>query len=68
MILKYMVLAGIIAAVWFGFKAISRRNKAKTAEDQRKRKESVEDMTACSVCGTFVTPEQGDCRKAGCPY
>ncbi len=68
MIMKYLVLAAIVAAVWYGFKAISRRNKAQTAEDQRKRNESVEDMTACSVCETFVTPEQGNCRKSGCPY
>ena len=60
MIMKYLLLAAIVAAVWYGFKAVSRRNKAKTA--------SVEDMTACSVCGTFVTPEQGDCGKDGCPY
>jgi hypothetical protein len=31
MIMKYLVLAAIVAAVWYGFKAISRRNKAKTA-------------------------------------
>ena len=68
MIMKYLVLAAIVAAVWYGFKAISRRNQVKTAEDQRKRTESVEDMTACTVCGTFVTPQQGDCGKDGCPY
>lgn len=68
MIMKYLVLAASVAAVWYGFKAISRRNKAKTAEDQRKKTDSVEDMTACTTCGTFVTPEQGDCGKSGCPY
>ena len=35
MIMKYLLLAAIVAAVWYGFKAISRRNMAKTAEDQR---------------------------------
>ena len=68
MIMKYLVLALIVAGVWYGFKAISRRNQAKTAEDQRKRTEFVEDMAACTTCGTFVTPEQGNCGKDGCPY
>ena len=68
MIMKYLLLALIVAGVWYGFKAIARRNKAKTAEDQRKKSDSVEDMTACSVGGTFVTPEQGECGKDGCPY
>ena len=68
MIMKWLVLGLIVAAVWYGFKAISRRNMAKTAEDQRQKRENVEDMTACSVCGTYVTPEQGNCGKVGCPY
>jgi hypothetical protein len=68
MIMKYLVLAAIVAAVWYGFKAISRRNKAKTAEDQRKAAEAVEDMTACTTCGTFVTSDQRNCGKSGCPY
>jgi hypothetical protein len=68
MIMKYLVLAAIIAAVWYGFKAISRRNKAKTAADQRKATEAVEDMTACTTCGTYVTSDQRNCGKSGCPY
>jgi hypothetical protein len=68
MIMKYLVLAAIVAIVWYGFKAISRRNKLQNAEDQRKSKDPVEDMTACGVCGTFVTPKQGNCGKDGCRY
>ena len=68
MIMKWLVLALIVAGVWYGFKAISRRNRARTAEDQRARNEAVEDMTACATCGTYVTPEQGNCGKDNCPY
>jgi len=25
-------------------------------------------MAAGTTCGTFVTPEQGNCGKDGCPY
>lgn len=67
MIMKYLVLALIVAGVWYGFKAISRRNQARMAEDRR-QKDSVEEMTACATCGTYVTPEQGNCGKDGCPY
>ena len=68
MIMKYLVLAAIVAAVWYGFKVISRRNALKTIAGKHDRKGSVEDITACAVCGTFVTPEQRDCKEAGCPY
>lgn len=66
MIMKYVVLAAIIAAVWYGFKIVARRNKAKQMEEARR--ESVEDMTSCPVCGVYVTPEQGDCGREACPY
>lgn len=68
MITKYLVLAAIIAAVWYGFNAISRRNAAKTASDQRDRKGPVEQMSACAFCGMFVTSEQRDCGRDSCPY
>lgn len=68
MIMKWLVLALIVVGVWYGFKAISRRNMAKTAEDRRERTDSVEEMTPCATCGTYVTPEQKNCGKDGCPY
>lgn len=68
MIMKWLVLALIVVGVWYGFKAIARRNQARAAEDQRAKRDSVEEMTACPTCGTYVTPEQGNCGKDGCPY
>ena len=68
MLLKWLVLIAIVAAVWFGFKAISRRNEAAKVDDRKKSTPEVEDMTACPVCGTYVTEGQGNCGRQGCPY
>ena len=68
MIMKLLVLLLIVGGVWYGFKAIARRNKAKQMAAHRKAQESVEDMTPCAVCGTFVTRDQADCGSDGCPY
>ena len=66
MIMKYVVLVAIVVAVWYGFKMISRRNKAKQMEEAQR--DRVEDMTSCPVCGVYVTPEQGDCGRDACPH
>jgi hypothetical protein len=70
---KLIVLALIIAAVWYGFKMVSRRNTlrankaAREAEDARKT--AVEDTTECPVCKTFL-PTAGlrSCGRPNCPY
>jgi hypothetical protein len=70
---KLLVLAVIIAAVWYGFKMWGRggRIRAEDSEpDRRIETESEpEDMSKCDVCGTFV-PEDGarHCGRDGCPY
>lgn len=66
MLLKWLVLGAIVVGVWYGFKAISRRNKAD--EIARDEKEGISEMTACSVCGTYVADSQKDCGRAGCPF
>ena len=68
MLLKWVVLGAIVAAVWYGFKAIARRNKASQVDSARRARESVEDMTACPVCGTYVTNDQRNCGRSECPY
>ena len=68
MLLKWVVLIAIVAAVWYGFKAIGRRNKASQVDSARNARDSVEDMSACTVCGTYVTTDQRDCGRDGCPY
>ena len=68
MFLKLTVLLAIIAGVWFGFRAIARRNKAKQAEAERGERNRSEEMIACSVCGTFVPDSQRNCGRDACPY
>ena len=68
MIMKWLVLGLIVTGVWYGFKVIARRNKAKQAEDMRRREKIGEDMSQCAVCGTYVTDGQNDCGKDGCTY
>ncbi|MEX2455557.1 MAG: hypothetical protein WD470_12680 [Rhodospirillaceae bacterium] len=68
MLLKWVVLAAIVAAVWFGFKAIARRNRANEVAQNKQARERVADMTACSVCGTFVAEGETACGRGDCPY
>lgn len=68
MLLKWLVLLLIVAGVWYGFKVISRRNKAKQLDAARRARDTVEDMTACPACGTFVAAHQRNCGREGCPY
>lgn len=68
MIMKWLVLGLIVAGIWYGFKMIARRNKAKQMNDARAARDGVENMTACAVCGTYVTAQQGNCGRDACPY
>ena len=75
--LKLLVLAAIIAAVWYGFKMLGRGGhvRAKDSEpdkrigSHRKAEAEAEDMSKCDVSGTFV-PASGarHCGRDGCPY
>lgn len=68
MIMKWLVLALIVGGVWYGFKAIGRRNKAKQMDAERDAKDTVEDMSACTVCGTYVAANPKSCGRESCPY
>ena len=68
---KLLVLAAIIAAVWYGFKIIGRRNQSsKVARDESEAgRISAEDTVKCTHCGTYVVPAStGSCGRADCPY
>lgn len=72
----------VIAAVWYGFKMLSRwqerRENADSAERaparrRRRRRETpppeAEDMVACALCGTYVAARGArSCGRADCPY
>ncbi len=73
---KLVVLAAIIAAVWYGFKFVGRLDKARKAALKSARVESaaapvadVEEMERCAACGTFVPLRgAGACGRDDCPY
>ena len=75
---KLLVLAIIIAIVWYGFKymqrveAIRRSVREEIARRQasaRPAARSVEDLVKCSKCGAFVAANGAtNCGKAGCPW
>ncbi|MEE2661388.1 MAG: hypothetical protein VYB39_00035 [Pseudomonadota bacterium] len=68
MFLKVIVLAAFIAAVWYGFKFVAGRNKAKQAQVGSNEVEHCEEMEACSACGTFVLDNNKNCGRTECPY
>jgi len=78
---KILVLAGIIAAVWFGFKYYARL-EARRADAQlrgkrggtkgrtrRQRVEEPETMVQCTVCKVYQPAgDTGRCDRKDCPY
>jgi hypothetical protein len=71
--MKILVLGAIIAAVWYGFKMMTKITEdRKERVDQRKGSSaspSTEDMVACPECGTYVAANSAArCERANCPY
>jgi hypothetical protein len=70
---KLIVLGLIIAAVWYGFKFVGRRNQGvgKKPADP-KVDDAVSDaqnMEKCKECATFVPAMAAqNCGREGCPY
>ena len=80
---KLIVLAIVVAIVWYGFKFLGRLKATRAAEARERdlksadRKDKaalreqldVEETKACPVCGAYV-PARGtvSCGKPGCPY
>ncbi|MBI1779153.1 MAG: hypothetical protein HYR63_27785 [Proteobacteria bacterium] len=73
---KLLVLAAIIAAVWYGYRWINRvellrRQAAARGEPAMGKRPSApsETMVACSTCGTYVAPRAArSCGRSDCPY
>ena len=72
MIQKIIILAALVAAVWYGFKFVSRleqQRKEKLAQEKRDAVDGVSDTVKCPVCGTYIAAQSaGDCGETGCPY
>jgi len=81
---KLIVLIAIVAAVWYGFKWVSRLQAARDAELKAKgtraakpRKpgrrspasDDAEDMVQCPVCRAYVQARgASSCGRSDCPY
>jgi uncharacterized protein len=80
---KLLLLAAIVAAVWYGFKFVSRLQEARELEAKRNggkpkpakgnRKAAsrgqAETMVQCPVCKTYVAARgAGNCGRDDCPY
>ncbi|MED5359210.1 MAG: hypothetical protein VYD85_12450 [Pseudomonadota bacterium] len=70
---KLMVLAVIIAAVWYGFKCFGRlqANRQEKLRDAGREGNSKDagDMVKCPQCTAFVVAGgAAKCSKSECPY
>lgn len=75
---KILVLIAIIAAVWYGFKIMARRNQnvrqqppsGHIGSSKREAADNTaQDMESCAVCGTFVPNASAkSCGREACPY
>ena len=69
---KLVVLAALIAAVWYGLRWVQRRQQMQ-GDAERDRVEdgqasSSQDLVACTRCGVFVSAEaKPSCDRADCP-
>ena len=69
---KILVLAAIIALVWYGFKSANRASRIRAGQkidEGSGDRPEIEDMAKCAVCDTFV-PASGaaNCGRETCPY
>jgi hypothetical protein len=79
---KLIVLALIIGAVWYGYKWLESRGASKNdgpkdnktakpgpAESADSANSKDQDLVACTVCGTYVSPGIKTCPdgRADCP-
>ncbi len=72
---KLLVTVAIIAAIWYGFKYLSRidRVRKRALKDRKDEPDSTpagaESLVQCPVCGTYVAPGGAEaCGRDDCPY
>ncbi len=71
---KLLVLAAVIAAVWYGYRWWQRvqkvtRDEAEALSRQRARAADGEEMVKCTVCDTYLSPRAArSCGRTDCPY
>ncbi len=75
---KLIVLIGIIAAVWYGFRFLGALDRARKQAERmasqapRQRRAdvaNVEDTVKCRVCGAYVSARQPTrCNRSDCQF
>jgi uncharacterized protein len=72
---KIVVLATIVAAVWYGFKVVGRHEKRRKEDLAVSRKpepvdvKDVGEMIKCPKCAAFVAANGAmNCGRSNCPY
>ena len=80
---KLIVLIGIIAAVWYGFRFLGALDRARKQAERVARQQAprpgqrqpradvahVEDTVKCRVCGAYVPARQPSrCARSDCPF
>ncbi|MDX1711273.1 MAG: hypothetical protein R3316_09065 [Rhodovibrionaceae bacterium] len=72
---KILLLIAVIAAVWYGFKMLSRLEQAKreggkvTDKTDKDSRPDTEDLVPCPVCDAYVPSENAtNCGRSDCPY
>ena len=65
---KLLILAALIAAVWFGFRWYMRLEQT-GALKRRKPSERIgaQETVRCPACGIYVTKGSDPCDRADCP-
>lgn len=75
---KFLLLALIVAIVWYGFKYVNRVEAVRRAvrEELQRRKAAqrpprlqAEDLVKCATCGAYIAAQSGSaCDRADCPW
>ncbi len=68
---KLIVLAAIVAGIWYVFKFIGRRTGPKVKDKSPGANGGPEavDMNKCAVCGDYLSAEApSGCGRSDCPY
>ena len=72
MIQKLIILAAVIAIVWYGFKLVTRIDKQrreKLAQEKKDAESVIADTVQCPECKTYMAAAgTANCGKSDCPY
>jgi uncharacterized protein len=64
---KLLILAVLIAAVWFGFRWYTRLEQSGRLKRKSPGQIGTHDTVRCASCGVYVTKGSGPCGRADCP-